>query len=93
MAVVGRTGFSPMVARRSEEGHLNYALPHFWLAAALAHLGRLDEARAATQAGLALNPNTTVSGIRNVQRSDNLIWVVQRERLFDGMRKAGVPEG
>jgi hypothetical protein len=27
------------------------------------------------------------------QRSDNLFWVVQRERLFDGIRKAGVPEG
>ena len=91
--LLSRNDEAASLLHRSIEANRNYALPHFWLAAALAHLGRLNEARAATQAGLALNPNTTVSGIRNVQRSDNPIWVVQHERLFDGMRKAGVPEG
>ncbi len=91
--LLSRDEEAAVLLHRSIEANRNYALPRFWLAAALAHLGRFDEARAATQAGLALNPNTTLSGIRNVRRSDNPIWVVQRERLFDGMRKAGLPEG
>ena len=42
--------------RRSIESNGNYSLSHFHLAAALAHLGWLDEARAEVQAGLALDP-------------------------------------
>ena len=38
--------------RRAIEANPNYPAAHFWLAAALAHLGRFDEARAAVQAGL-----------------------------------------
>ena len=45
--------------RRSIEANRNYPLAHFHLAAALALLGQLDEARAAAQAGLALDPGFT----------------------------------
>ena len=38
--------------RRSVEINRNHPRTHFWLAAELAHLGRLDEARPAVQAGL-----------------------------------------
>ena len=41
------------------------------LAAALAHLGRLDEARSAVQAGLALDPTFTISRFRARASSDN----------------------
>ncbi len=41
--------------RRAIEANRNYPLTYFWLAAALAQLGRLDEARLAVKAGLALN--------------------------------------
>jgi tetratricopeptide (TPR) repeat protein len=41
--------------RRSIEANRNLPHPHFVLAAALAQLGRLDEARSAVKAGLALN--------------------------------------
>ena len=58
----------------------------------LAHLGRLDEARAAVQAGLALNPTFTISRLRAAASSDNPTYLAQRERIYDGMRKAGVPE-
>ena len=43
--------------RRSIEANRNYPTPYFLLAAALAQLGRLDEARSAVKAGLALNPS------------------------------------
>ena len=78
--------------RRAVEINRNYPMAHFYLAAALAHLGRHDEARAAAQAGLALNPTFTISRFRATAPSDNPTFLAQRERIYDGMRKAGVPE-
>jgi tetratricopeptide (TPR) repeat protein len=65
---------------------------HFYLAAALAHLGRVDDAKAALMAGLAINPAYTVSGFRAGSFSDNPTFLAQRERVYEGLRKAGVPE-
>jgi tetratricopeptide (TPR) repeat protein len=79
--------------RRAIENNRNQAIAHFWLAAALAFLGRVDEARAAAQAGLALDPAFTVARFLNAAGTDNPVYMRQRERVCDGMRKAGVPEG
>jgi TolB-like protein/class 3 adenylate cyclase/Tfp pilus assembly protein PilF len=80
--------------RRSIETNRN-APPfvHFYLAAALAHLGRHDEAQAAVQAGLALVPAFTLARVRAGAATDNPTYLSQRERLYEGMRMAGVPEG
>jgi tetratricopeptide (TPR) repeat protein len=78
--------------RRSIESNGNFPLSHFHLAAALAHLGRLDEARAEVQAGLALDPKFTLGRYRAGAASNNPTFLAKRERLHDGMRKAGVPE-
>jgi len=78
---------------RSIEANRNHSLSHFCLAAALAQLGRLDKARAAATAGLALNPGFTVRRFRSSAPSDNPTYLAQRERVYDGMRQAGVPEG
>jgi hypothetical protein len=78
--------------RRSIETNRNFPMAHFCLAAALAHFGRHSEARAAVQAGLALNPSFTVTRLRAGAPSDNPTFLAQRERFYDGMRKAGVPE-
>jgi TolB-like protein/Tfp pilus assembly protein PilF len=77
--------------RRAIDNNRNQAIAHFWLAAALAFLGRIDEARAATQAGLALDPAFTVARFRSAPATDNPVYLRQRERVCDGMRKAGVP--
>jgi TolB-like protein/Flp pilus assembly protein TadD len=77
--------------RRSIEANRNHPLAHFQLAGALALLGSLDEARTAAQAGLALNPNFTIR--RWTKSSDNPAYLAARERLFEGLRLAGVPEG
>ena len=82
-----------VLLRRSIEANRNYPLAHFLFAATLVHLGRLDEARAAMQAGLVLNPSFTVTRYRAGAPSDNPTFLTQRERVLDGMRKAGVPEG
>jgi TolB-like protein len=79
--------------RRSVDASRNYPLNHFYMAAALAHLGRPDEARAEVAAGLALAPNYSIARFRNAAESDNPTFLKQRERILEGLRKAGVPEG
>jgi Flp pilus assembly protein TadD len=71
----------------------NNPYTYFLLAAALAHLGRDDEASEAVKAGLALNPEFSMRRYRAGAASDNPTFRAQRERVVDGMRKAGVPEG
>jgi tetratricopeptide (TPR) repeat protein len=78
--------------RRAVETNRNYPIAYFYLAAAFAQLGRLDEARSAVQAGLALNPSFTIRRFRSSARSDNPTVRAQGRRLVEGMRKAGVPE-
>ena len=54
--------------RRAVEANRNFPQAHFSLAAALAHLGRLDEARSAAKAGIALNPAFSISRARALWR-------------------------
>ena len=91
--LLGRDEEAATRLRRALEINRNYPNAYFWLAAALAHLDRLDEARSAVQAGLALNPTFTVRQFRDSASSDNPTFLVQRKRIIEGMRKAGVPEG
>ena len=80
--------------RRAIEANRNFPATHFRLAAALAQLGRLDEAHSAVKAGLALNPAFAVSRARAdwTARSDDPTYLAGLERILEGMRKAGVPE-
>jgi len=78
---------------RSVELNRNYALGHFHLAAALARLGQIDQAKMKAQAGRALDPNFTIRRLRSYLPSDNPIFLAGRERVYSGMRMAGVPEG
>jgi TolB-like protein/DNA-binding winged helix-turn-helix (wHTH) protein len=80
--------------RRAIETNRNASHPHFVLGVALALLGRLDEARSAVEAGLAINPTFTISRARAAwsAMSDDPTHLAQLERLLEGMRKAGVPE-
>ena len=78
---------------RSVEVNRNHPTVRFLLAAALASLGSLDQARAAARAGLAITPSFTIRRFRDGAQSDNPIYLAARERLCEGMRLAGVPEG
>ena len=78
--------------RRSIDANRNYPLAHFYLAAALAHLGELDEARAAARAGLELHPNFTISRYRASATCNHPAYLAGRERTYEGLRLAGVPE-
>ena len=80
--------------RRSIEANRNYPRPHFWLGNALAQLGRLDEARLAAKAGLALDPAFSIARARAnwTAMSDDPTYLAQLEPILDGLRKAGAPE-
>lgn len=79
--------------RRSLEANRNYPLQHFNLAAVLTRLGQIDEARAAVQAGLALDPTFTIRRYRASNAwSDNPAYLAGRERQCEGMHLAGIPE-
>ena len=80
--------------RRTIEANRNYPLAYFHLAAALAQLGRLDEAHSAVKAGLTLNPTFTISRARAdwPAMTDDPTFLAQIERVLEGLRKAGVPE-
>ena len=80
--------------RRSIEANRNHPLTYFTLAAALAQLGRLDEAHSAVKAGLALNPTFTLSRARVLWTpvSDDPTYLAQTEPVLEGLRKAGLPE-
>ena len=79
--------------RRARELNPNYATGRFNMAADLVELGRLDEARAEVQAGLALNPGFTLRRYRDGAQSDNPVFLKGRARIIEDIRKAGVPEG
>jgi tetratricopeptide (TPR) repeat protein len=71
----------------------NYPLAYFHLGATLALLRRPDEAQAAAVAGLALDPTFTIRRYRAGVSSDNPTYLALRERVYEGMRQAGLPEG
>jgi TolB-like protein/class 3 adenylate cyclase len=66
---------------------------HFFLAAALALLGELDEARAVARSGLALDSSFTIRRYRAIASSDNPAYLAGCDRISTGMRVAGLPEG
>jgi TolB-like protein/Flp pilus assembly protein TadD len=79
--------------RRCLKANPNYPVAHFELAAALAHLGKPDDARAAAKEGLALDPTFTIRRLKRLPFSDNPTFLAGAKRLTQGMRMAGVPEG
>jgi TolB-like protein len=78
---------------RGIETNRNYPLAHFLLASALALLGKLDQAKAAVQGGLALDPYFTIRRYRTNLSSNDPTYLAGRERIYEGMRVAEVPEG
>ena len=78
--------------RRAIDVNRNFAFTHLSLAAALAHLGRIEEARTAAKAGLVVEPSFTIGRFSAGARSDNPVYLAGRERIYEGMRRAGIPE-
>jgi TolB-like protein len=78
--------------RKSVDINPNWALSQFVLAAALALAGLLADAAETCAIARRLAPNFTVAKFRAQAVSDNPVYLTQRERLYEGLRLAGVPE-
>ena len=91
--MLGRDAEAVGWLRKSVETNRNYPVAQFHYAAALALTGAIEEARAEVQAGLAIAPEFTIRRYRDGVISDNPRYLQQRERIIEGMRLAGVPEG
>jgi tetratricopeptide (TPR) repeat protein len=87
--LIGADAEAVVWLRQSLKANPNYPFAQFLLAAALAFLGELDEARAAVNAGLALDPTFTVRRFIRISLGPR----GESGRVRKGMRLAGVPEG
>jgi adenylate cyclase len=66
----------------------NFPSSHSFLGAALAHLGRLEEARVSVRRRQEMDPKFTIEGLRK-----RLTYRPEQAQLYlDGLRKAGLPE-
>jgi TolB-like protein/class 3 adenylate cyclase len=78
--------------RRAIEANRNFSVAHFYLAVALAELGRLAEARLEAREGLSIDPMFTIRRYRADAPSDNPIFLNRRQQIYELMREVGVPE-
>jgi TolB-like protein/DNA-binding winged helix-turn-helix (wHTH) protein/Flp pilus assembly protein TadD len=89
---LGRDKAAVAWLRRSIDLYANFPLTHFLLAAALGNLGRLAEARKAVDTATALDPTLSIKRMRDHDYSDDAVYLKTRERIIEGLRKAGIPE-
>jgi TolB-like protein/DNA-binding winged helix-turn-helix (wHTH) protein len=66
-------------------------LDYFYLATALAETGQAREHAAVLEAGRRLAPNFSIGKYLSESRSDHPVYVAQRARIVEAMRKAGIP--
>jgi TolB-like protein len=78
--------------RRSPEAYPELAISYCVLASALSLTGHHEEAGAALSKYLHLLPNMTISKLRTERYSNHSVYLAWLERLYEGLRKAGLPE-
>jgi tetratricopeptide (TPR) repeat protein len=78
--------------RKSVSANPNVALYRLYLAAALALNGCQSEAVEAGVAAKALLPDLGIDKFRRESPSRNKVFLDQRERVIEGIRRAGVAE-
>lgn len=78
--------------RRAAAVNPLFDFPHLYLACAFARLGRDVEARASLAEFLRLRPGYTLARYRSLTSTDPT-FLAQRARIYEGLRRAGLPEG
>jgi len=81
-----RAGLPNAWLRKSIDADRNAPWPVFYIAACLARLGRIDEARKKVEAGLAVDPNFTIRRLFSLVESDNLVYLAQLAGVEEAMR-------
>jgi tetratricopeptide (TPR) repeat protein len=80
------------LSRRAIGAGFKTYFAYTYLAAALANLDRLDEARSVVGELISRYPNITIAKVFANRRSDHANYLCRWQRYLDGLRKAGVPE-
>jgi adenylate cyclase len=92
-ALLGDDDEAVEMLRRAIALNPDYPPCHLGLAAAYGMQGRLGEARAALAAYLRCGtPTVSIALLRARSLSKHPVYLVQRERLYEGLRRAGMPE-
>ena len=86
--VAGRSEESAAAASRSVQANPRFSPPYWMRAAALARLGRIDEAEAVAQQLLKVQPQFTISSITSAPFANREIL----DALGDALRRVGLPE-
>ena len=79
-------------ARKSALEQPDFSVAHSWIASAAANAGDLATARTALAEFRRLQPNYTINSFRDEKLCANPLCLAQRERYYDGLRKAGLPD-
>ena len=77
---------------RSVEGAPMSPFSRLFLASALGLSGRIPEAQVQLAQFQHLRPGFTIARVRALERSDAPAFREQRERVYEGLRRAGMPE-
>jgi len=87
--VAGRFEESAAAAHRAAQAHPRFSPPYWMRAAALAKLGRIDEAKIVAQRLLEVQPQFTIASITSAPFANPEILAA----LGDALRHIGLPEG
>lgn len=80
------------LSRRAIGAGFKAHFAYTYLAAALANLGRIDEARSVMSELTTRYPRVTIAQVFANRRSDYASYLSRWQRYLDGLRKAGLPE-
>jgi len=89
---LGRDTAAIDVLSRSVQGNPRSAFGHLFLASALGLAGRSAEAQAEVAELQRLRPGFTIGAMRAREPSAEARFLAQRERVYEGLRRAGLPE-
>ena len=77
---------------RAVDSNPKSAFNHLFLASALGNARRIEEARAQVAQLQQLHPGFTLAHFRAREPSDTPLFLAQRQRVYEGLRRAGMPE-
>jgi TolB-like protein/DNA-binding winged helix-turn-helix (wHTH) protein/Tfp pilus assembly protein PilF len=89
---MGRDDEAIELLARSVEGSPSSAFSHLFLASALGNAGHIDKAQAQISQLRQLHSNFTLARLHALEPSDAPMFRAQRQRVYDGLRRAGMPE-
>jgi TolB-like protein/tetratricopeptide (TPR) repeat protein len=90
--LLGNDEEAVMLSRRAIGAGFKTYFPYTYLAAALANLGHIDEARSVVAELTAKYPSISIARLFANRRSDYPDYLTRWQRYLDGLRKAGLPE-